>query len=416
MPLFDYEIDQIWPVLWEHKHLWIKKATGLGITEFFLRFAVWLSVHSNEYRGTKFAIVTGPNVHLAKVLIDRIKEMFRIKLNMELEGATEYHVVINGVEIRAYPSMNINAVRSLTNPKFILVDEGDFFLKKDQNEIRAAVQRYHAKSNPWVIFISTPHLPGGLFETMEKEEPSIYHKIFLNYEWGIGKIYDPLTIEKAKLAGTFEQEYNLQYQGKVGNVFNIKDIQMAQTLFTYNPNREGLPYGVSCIMGIDPSPGGGPAGITIAAMIDGKICIMWAKEYVKPDYNQTANEAWRLIQEYNVRKVFIDGSFPSLVRQLKLEWGERPDYDNVQKDQFQFMKVEPVHFRTEHKPMLQHCKFLLEKERLAIDPSFTKLLTALKTASHNNMELDKESTAHDDVLDSFRLCMKWFQERTINQG
>jgi hypothetical protein len=26
----------------KHKHLWVKKATGLGVTEFFLRFMAWL--------------------------------------------------------------------------------------------------------------------------------------------------------------------------------------------------------------------------------------------------------------------------------------------------------------------------------------------------------------------------------------
>ena len=130
MPLFDYETDIIEPALWQHQDIWIKKATGLGITEFFLRFMVWLAVRDDTYRGTKFVIVTGPNVDLAKDLIKRIKSMFMQKLNEELEDATDYHVTICGVEIKAYPSMNINAIRSFQNPKFILVDEADFFLKK----------------------------------------------------------------------------------------------------------------------------------------------------------------------------------------------------------------------------------------------------------------------------------------------
>src|SRR3712207_5340496 len=33
MPLFDYE-KEIYDALDQHKHVWIKKATGLGITEF----------------------------------------------------------------------------------------------------------------------------------------------------------------------------------------------------------------------------------------------------------------------------------------------------------------------------------------------------------------------------------------------
>ena len=40
-PLFDYE-ELIFDTLHNHKHVWIKKATGLGITEFILRYMAWL--------------------------------------------------------------------------------------------------------------------------------------------------------------------------------------------------------------------------------------------------------------------------------------------------------------------------------------------------------------------------------------
>ena len=39
MPLFDYE-QMLFNTLLNHKHVWIKKATGLGITEYMLRY-IW---------------------------------------------------------------------------------------------------------------------------------------------------------------------------------------------------------------------------------------------------------------------------------------------------------------------------------------------------------------------------------------
>lgn len=36
-PIFDYE-KQLFDNLQQHNHIWIKKATGLGITEFMLRY------------------------------------------------------------------------------------------------------------------------------------------------------------------------------------------------------------------------------------------------------------------------------------------------------------------------------------------------------------------------------------------
>ena len=34
------------------KHLWVKKATGLGVTEFMLRFMAWLCLYNDDYRNT----------------------------------------------------------------------------------------------------------------------------------------------------------------------------------------------------------------------------------------------------------------------------------------------------------------------------------------------------------------------------
>jgi hypothetical protein len=47
------------------KHLWIKKATGLGVTEFFLRFMAWLCLRNNYYRNSQMCIVTGHNIDIA---------------------------------------------------------------------------------------------------------------------------------------------------------------------------------------------------------------------------------------------------------------------------------------------------------------------------------------------------------------
>jgi hypothetical protein len=44
------------------KHLWIKKATGLGVTEFMLRFMAWLCVYNDDYRNSQMVILTGPNI------------------------------------------------------------------------------------------------------------------------------------------------------------------------------------------------------------------------------------------------------------------------------------------------------------------------------------------------------------------
>jgi hypothetical protein len=59
-----------------NKHLWIKKATGLGISEFMLRFMTWLCLKDNALSGSQMCIVTGPPIDLAIALIDRMKKLF----------------------------------------------------------------------------------------------------------------------------------------------------------------------------------------------------------------------------------------------------------------------------------------------------------------------------------------------------
>ena len=41
-----------------NKHLWIKKTTGLGISEFMLRFMTWLCIKNNALSGLIYLLIT----------------------------------------------------------------------------------------------------------------------------------------------------------------------------------------------------------------------------------------------------------------------------------------------------------------------------------------------------------------------
>jgi hypothetical protein len=171
------------------KHLWAKKATGLGVTEFMLRFMAWLCLRNDDYKGSQMVIITGPNQELAIKLIKRMKGLF------EPHGiyfdSKETVIELNGCSIEAYPSNHIDAFRSLTNPKFILLEEADFFRKNEQEDVRHVAERYIGKSDPFIVMVSTPNRPDGLFAKIEKEpfDTCIYKKIFLDYTYGLNKIY-----------------------------------------------------------------------------------------------------------------------------------------------------------------------------------------------------------------------------------
>jgi Terminase RNaseH-like domain len=428
--IFDYEkifyealLDDDSIHAFKHKHLWVKKATGLGVTEFFLRLMTWLCLRNNDYRNSQMCIVTGPNIDIAIKLIKRMKALFEPKLHVTFDSK-ETVLELNGCSIEAYPSNHIDAYRALDNPKFILIDEGDFFRKGEQEDVRHVSERYIAKSDPYIVMVSTPNAPDGLFERIEKEaeETCIYKRLFLDYTYGIGKIYTAEEIEKAKQSPSFEREYNLKYLGRIGNVFHTKDIEAAiEKGRKYDPDNFNPYYSfTSRSMGIDPAYGSSAFGIVVTQFEDGIVQIMHAEEYHRPDYNEMLSTVYGLMSKYNVDSVYIDGANPSFIRSLKLQIGEEADYDKViagyrseglgdswSKD----MKIVPVNFNKEHKAMLGHCKMILEDEggRIAINPDrFDKLITALKTAVDNDGTLDKESTSYNDIFDAFRLALKFY--------
>jgi hypothetical protein len=133
-------------------------------------------------------------------------------------------IELNGVKIEAFPSHHLDAMIGLPNVSFILLYEADFFPPGQQQDARDVSERYIAKSNPYIVMVSTPNAPEGLFERIEKEseDTCLYKRIFLDYTYGIGKIYTAEEIEKAKQSPSFEREYNLKYLGKIGNVFHTR--------------------------------------------------------------------------------------------------------------------------------------------------------------------------------------------------
>jgi late competence protein required for DNA uptake (superfamily II DNA/RNA helicase) len=72
-----------------NKHLWIKKATGLGVSEFMLRFMAWLCLKDNSLAGSQMYIVTGPRIDLAIALIDRMKKLFASS-----KGLTVFDIIL----------------------------------------------------------------------------------------------------------------------------------------------------------------------------------------------------------------------------------------------------------------------------------------------------------------------------------
>jgi len=217
----------------------------------------------------------------------------------------------------------------------------------------------------------------------------MYKRIFLDYTYGLGRIYSREEIEKAKQSPSFEREYNLKYLGLIDNVFHTKDIESAiEKGRKYNPDI--INGYAQKSMGIDPGFGSSAFGVVVTQFVDDQIQIMHAEEYQRPDFNQMLSI---VLDDLYIRKfkkkiynIFIDASNPSFIRALKIGIGESEEYEplverarKMKSDISNYMQVIPVSFSSEHKAMLGNCKMLLEKDGgyIAFNPKFDKLITSL---------------------------------------
>ena len=414
-PFYDYE-KLLFNTLQQHKHVWIKKATGLGITEFMLRYMAWLCLRNNGLKGTQMCIVTGPRIDLAITLIDRMKRLF---IDRQISFDSKETVIeLNGVHIEAYPAHHLDAMRGLPNVSFVLLDEADFFPPGQQQDARDVSERYIAKSNPWIVMVSTPNAPEGLFERIEKEPEStcLYKRLFLDYTYGLDKIYSSEELEMAKASPSFEREYNLKYLGKVGNVFHTLDIEAA--ICTQQEGQEMINWSTSIMvgrsMGIDVAWGStSKFAIVITQHRNRKVEVFYAESFEKPQMNYIINHIMQLKQRHHVTKIYVDGANPEVIRELKSRIGEYHDYyGRLTEEQIWSLRssnswqIIPVNFQRRHKQMLEWTYTLLSKRFIKIHPSLQQLIVSLRTAVViDDWKLDKQQSSHHDTLDSFRLSL-----------
>jgi hypothetical protein len=108
------------------------------------------------------------------------------------------------------------------------------------------------------------------------------------------------------------------------------------------------------------------------------------------------------------RSLGEDVDYERLIAHFKTSYGANYGLHSLVYNIF----VIPIHFSKDHKNMLAHTKRLLEygTGSIAIHPTYNKLITALRTAvEKDDGSLDKETTSHDDVFDSFRLSLQFWQ-------
>jgi hypothetical protein len=140
-----------------------------------------------------------------------------------------------------------------------------------------------------------------------QEENSLYNKISLPYKIGVGTIYTEELIKKQMQSPSFQQEYNLQFLGEIGNIFNPLDIQEAITK-DYSLD-EINPYAEVRMLGVDPGWSQSEFGVTVIEKMD-KINVLYSDSWNNRDVQPsvTLQRVIDLMKRYKVCKVLVDSA------------------------------------------------------------------------------------------------------------
>ena len=422
LPCFDYEIE-LFDAIEKDKYVWLKKSAWLGISTFMLYYIKYKCITDPVWKGKQVVIITGPNQELAISLIKRLKALFPVGV---LPETKETVAEINGVHVECYPSHHLESARGIPTPILIWLDEADYWGSiNNAQEARVLAERYIGKSPGLAIVLtSTPSSPEGLFSQIERlpDNQCLYKRMTMTYQVGLGKIYLPKEIEKARQSPSFPREYCGEYLGEAGNVFDERKIQQIaeRGIFLENKRHGVTPLAWEKVLAIDPGYGSSKfAMVLLGKEVEfGYLEVLYAEEFEKAGFNEMLAEISRLWNNCRIDRIFIDGSAPELISAVKDQVVGESSYNYLEQikryeskgwNPLQYFKVLPINFRTLAKDMLTHLKRLVDSDVLAISPaSFNKLIVAMRTAYSIEYSLKKSVGAHDDLLDAMLMASQYF--------
>ena len=418
LEFYDYW-EEMYQTLEEKKHLWVKKCAGIGMTEFMLRWLAWNCLKDDEWRNTQkdvnIILIVGPRLDLAITIIQRMKDMFP---EGTLPKTAEDMIKINGNKIKAYPSHHVASAHGL-NPKVVWNDEGDFFPVGQQDKVREVNERYIAKTNPYLIWTSTPYLPGGLYEQIEDEpeDECIYTRKLLLLDRALASgHYTEDSIKEWKKSPSFMREAYGEYGYGTGDIFSnmVDDI-----IEEYDINYQGGQSGTYA----DPAFGSSLFGIISAEKrSDGLIYITEAHEHERAlpsSMIEVMKESWGRHKQ----ACKIDAANSGFIRELKAEgipavpvaFGQsvpitetgKMSIPKSSKNHTVGAKTPQTDTTTTLKKKLPiNASSMVKDKKIRIHPVFKKLISQMRAVRFDKMGGIDKSEVPFDLVDAFDM-MAW---------
>ena len=92
----------------KHKLMAIEKEPKRGVTELYLRFALWMATKNDEWSGGQVCIVVATNLGEAETMIKRAKDVIKHRISINENYNTKKEFSINDCLFKAIPANNID--------------------------------------------------------------------------------------------------------------------------------------------------------------------------------------------------------------------------------------------------------------------------------------------------------------------
>jgi len=369
---------------------------------------VWKILSSNELEHKSIFILAGTREEFANHIKQKMAALFERNFPL-LNLYTKYtEMILKNTWIKVFPTNSIKAARGYMDVAYIWCDESSFYPESVQDEVIHVLEPYQTKSNCKIILSSTPFRPNDMMQKIELDKESKYFKLKLPYQLGLDRIYNRKEIEERKNDVEFKREFELQYSGRIGNVFTPQQVDNCIKLGNELQDIPISQYTLKCC-GLDPGFSSSKTAIVLTEHLkdEDKIILRYSEEIDKGDPNAIADKLFDFHRKYSNLYFLIDGSNRAMVNLLKIKFGESLNWDPKTAGPDN-MKVIPVNFSTDHKAMLSHLHVVVSKGYLAIPEEHDKVITSLRTAYAKELTLDKEQTSYDDLLDALRLSLQGY--------
>lgn len=196
--------------------------------------------------------------------------------------------------------------------------------------------------------------------------------------------------EKQRLGIMFPQFYMAEFVAGAGNIFSPMQVDLCTSYYDLAPTSDG-----NRILAVDPAFGSSKFAIAGLEKREGLSYIIEARQFERPTPTQMVEYISGLFHRDGYSTCYVDSAHAGLILDL-----------NCGTDTRKPVYAQAVVFREELGKMVMDSTNAVKEQRVRIHPSFSELITQLKSAQFNERgHPDKSRGQSLDLLDAFMMAV-----------